>query len=111
MSEPMNFLVMAEEFQEAKLRFEDALVNVGLGEFEEMGWDSYDASLELYDVSVARKPLTPDQQKVIRDYGFSKVYANYIDGTAEVYHWKWPEPKPVKGHPVEHKTFKGVPFQ
>ena len=96
MSEPFDFELLYGQFQNAVMKFENALVDVGLAEFEEMSHDSYDGSLELFDVYTEKKPLTPEQQIVIHKHGFSKAYVNYRDGTAEVYEWNFRDFKAVK---------------
>lgn len=115
MTEPFDFLEVATEYNRRKTVFEDALMEKGLGDYCEFGWDQYDDSLELYRVNPERKCLTEQEQKVIYEHGFIKAYVNYSDGRAEVYDWglnrKTPGFKAVNGLQVSNHNSKEVPFQ
>lgn len=56
-------------------RFEDALEEV-VGEFEGIGHDDYDQSLEIYGAPENTR-LSEAAQRLIRDAGFGKVYLNH----------------------------------
>lgn len=102
-----NFLAVYEEYFEKTIAFEDALIEVGLGDYVSFSCDTYDASLELFHVNDKREGLTEEQQKVIHDHGFAKVYVNYNAGDAVVYDWgsnKLEEFKPATPHPVNNRN-------
>lgn len=67
---------------------EDMLCNLGV-EFEKIGWDYYDYSLELLGVHTDHR-LTEEAQKAIHDCGFFRVCLNHKDGWETYYHWKEP---------------------
>lgn len=94
---------MTEKFAEAafkfswiKSAFEDKLNEVlGGGDYEDIGWDSYDCSLEICKVSNDIR-LSIEAQKFIFDSGFSKVYVNHNDEWETHYGWG-AEFKPQRG--------------
>jgi hypothetical protein len=55
--------------------FEDALESL-IGEFDGLGHDSYDQSLEIYGAPEDTR-LSEEAQKLIRDAGFGMVYLNH----------------------------------
>jgi len=59
-------------------QFEDDLYEAG-AEFEKSGYDSYDNSVELYDVPPDHR-LPEAAQKIIHAAGFSIAYVNHTDG-------------------------------
>ncbi len=61
----------------AKARLEDALYEAGV-QFEKIGTDDYDSSLEIYDAPPEQR-LTAEQQKIIFDAGFLQVFMNHTD--------------------------------
>ena len=86
-------VAFAMTFLESK--FEEALSDSGL-EFEKLGWDYYDASLEIYDVPNDAR-LSEAQQKIIWDAGFGKVYVNHLDKWETHYSWKTDAFQAVRG--------------
>jgi hypothetical protein len=61
----------------AENELEEALSNAGIN-FEKLGWDYYDCSLEIYGVEPICR-LSVDAQKVIHAAGFATVYVNHTD--------------------------------
>jgi predicted deacetylase len=72
---PINQRLFDGTFAEAAL--EELLDEAGV-EFEKIGWDHYDNSLELYDVPPEYR-LSDEAKKVIFDAGFSICYMNHTD--------------------------------
>lgn len=58
----------------AKAEIEESLTI----EYEELGWDPYDESLEIYGVAPDIR-LDGPQLQAIHEAGFHKVYVNHID--------------------------------
>jgi hypothetical protein len=79
------------EGERAKIALEDSLFDIGVP-FEELGFDDYDCSLELFDVDDEYR-LSVEAQKLIYDAGFIKVYMNHKN--------KW----------ETHYTFLSAPFK
>lgn len=65
-------------FEAAKDKFETALSDAGV-EYDHIGGDWYDNSLEIYGVAPDWRP-SDAVQKLCLEAGFSKVYANHDDG-------------------------------
>ena len=61
----------------AESELEDALSDTGL-EFERLGWDDYDNSLEIYGVPSACR-LSDAARKIIQEAGFAVCYLNHVD--------------------------------
>ena len=59
-------------------RFEEQLDHL-VGEFERLGHDHYDQSLEIRETANDAR-LSEDAQRLIRDAGFCKAYVNHLDG-------------------------------
>lgn len=82
----------------AKCEMESQLYDAGV-QFDEIGWDYYDCSLEIYGVPADCR-LTAAVQKIIYDSGFARVFVNHQDkwethytfpregGFAEVKGWR-----------------------
>jgi hypothetical protein len=79
-----KFADLAFEFDKVKAEFEDDLFD--LINFDSIGWDFYDISLELYNVDNGAR-LSEEAQRFIYDAGFRKVYLNYSDGWEVHYSW------------------------
>lgn len=47
-------------------------------EFDHLGWDSYDNSLEIHGVAVDFR-CSSEQLKLVWNMGFTKLYVNHID--------------------------------
>jgi len=90
------FAEVAFEMQYAQAHFEDALVDAGIDDFTELGWDDYDCSLEIYGVPDNVR-LNEAQQKLIFDAGFATVYVNHKDGSETHYNWHRQEFKADRG--------------
>lgn len=83
-------------------RFEDQLEDL-IGEFEKLGHDDYDQSLEIYGVPEDVR-LGEDAQRLIRDAGFHKVYVNH-PGERETRwetHYTFDGELPVRGWRRQH---------
>ena len=81
----------------AESRFEEDLCEVLGGDFDRLGTDHYDASLEIYKVDDHVR-LSEAAQRLIYDAGFGKVYVNHKDGWQTHYSWPGRDPfAPVKG--------------
>ena len=84
----------------AESELEDLLAEVGV-EFERIGWDEYDCSLELYGVPADHR-LHADMQRIIQSEGFGKVYVNHTDKWETHYTFGHREFKEVKGWRVSY---------
>lgn len=91
-----KFAELAFDFQHARANFEGDLEDAGLLDFNGIGWDYYDCSLELERVGNDVR-LTEAQQRVIFDAGFAKVYVNHLDGWETHYSWHGAEFKANRG--------------
>lgn len=84
--------------------------------FDHLGWDHYDNSLEIYEVADDDR-LSPKDQQTIWEAGFSKCYVNHKNKWETHYSWwkagnKQGEPfKPIDGWRVSypHKRNDGDP--
>lgn len=74
----------------AESELEDLLTDAGV-EFERLGWDSYDWSVEIYGVAPDAR-LSVDAQKVLYKAGFAKAYVNHTDKWETHYRFKFDEP-------------------
>lgn len=90
-----QFADIAYDFDLARSRFEAALDDVGV-QFEDLGWDHYDDSLEVIGAPDDLR-LTEAAQRVIFDAGFSKVFVNHASGWETHYSWGPGEFKPHRG--------------
>ena len=81
-------------FESAQYDFEEALEKVGV-EFERLGWDHYDNSVELYGVGDDVRPVPA--QRVVRAAGFSTAYVNHENGWETHYSWSGEEFVPCRG--------------
>lgn len=77
----------------AESALSDQLRNAGI-EFERVGFDDYDNSLELHGVAPDGR-LSIEAQKAIHAAGFSKVYVNHTDQWETHYNW----PAAFTSHP------------
>jgi hypothetical protein len=89
----------------AENELEDMLCEAGV-EFERLGWDSYDVSLEIHGVPPESR-LSDDIQRMIHGAGFGKVYVNHTDKWETHYSWPLGEFIPVKGWRVSYPHKRG----
>ena len=61
----------------AECELEELLSCAGV-EFERLGWDDYDCSVEIHGVAPEAR-LSVEAQKVIHAAGFAKAYVNHTD--------------------------------
>lgn len=89
-------------------RFEDDLKDL-IGEFEKLGHDDYDQSLEIWGAP-ANARLGEEAQRLIRDAGFGRVYLNHglpgDEGRWETLYTFRDGPLPVRGW---HKRYVSDP--
>lgn len=91
-----KFADAAFKFSWIKNAFEDRLQELlAPFDYDEIGWDSYDGSLEICKVHDDAR-LSIEAQKFIAESGFSKVYVNHLDGWETHYGWG-AEFKPQRG--------------
>jgi hypothetical protein len=86
-----GFAGKAFAFLVEQSEFEDALSEL-LGEqneYEKIGWDYYDSSLEIYGLTDACR-LSDEAQRFISGQGFVKVYLNHLNGWETHYTWNLP---------------------
>lgn len=90
----------------AESSLEDAIDAAGC-EYEKLGWDYYDCSLELHGCAPGfRLPL--EAQKIIHDAGFFKCYVNHTDKWETHYGFKPNEPfQESKGWRVSYPHKRG----
>lgn len=77
----MSFAEKAFGFDIVKSAFEDsllALLGEG-GDYQSIGWDEYDHSLEIYGCCPNLR-LSLEAQAFIYSEGFGRIYANHLDG-------------------------------
>jgi len=75
----MNIAEIFFQFSDAREEFEEQLVQLVGEQFEDIGWDDYDCSLELYKCSPDLR-LSLEAFQFIQSAGFSKIYVNHTDG-------------------------------
>lgn len=63
--------------REAECELEILLADAGVV-FSRIGWDSYDASVEMHGVPADYR-LSVEAQRAIHDAGFVKAYVNHVD--------------------------------
>ena len=82
------------------------LRNAGMN-FERLGWDHYDCSVELHEVPPDFR-LTPEMQRVIHEVGFAIAYLNHTDKW-ETHYSSHPmkEFQPSKGWRVSYPQKRG----
>lgn len=66
-----------EDDPPAKVQMISLLRDAG-AQFEKIGWDGYDGSIELYCVPVHWR-MPPVLQRLLWDNGFTKAYVNHVD--------------------------------
>lgn len=87
---------------EAESELEVQLYEAGLKDFDRLGWDWYDCSLEIYGVPADFR-LPEDMQRICHAAGFAKVYVNHVDKWETHYDWKHDAPFTVsKGWRVSY---------
>lgn len=91
----------------AECEIEDQLADAGV-QFEKIGWDHYDWSLEIFDVPPDHR-LSEEAQRFAHSAGFAKVYVNHTDGWET--HYSLPRPgkefAPIKGWRVSYPHKRG----
>jgi hypothetical protein len=75
---------------DAAYELERLLENVGV-EFQRLGWDWYDRSVEVHGVAPNAR-LSIEAQRAIHEAGFSTAYVNHTDKWETHYHFKPEEP-------------------
>lgn len=85
---PIKFAQAMFDYHQGESEFTDALVDAGFGEYERIGGDYYDCSIEFYKVDDDLR-MSPEAQKIVRDAGFAKAYVNHKDGWETHYSWDW----------------------
>lgn len=91
----MGLLNAFEEFQRERSSFEDELHDLNVGDYDSLGYDGYDSSIEFYGCEDVMR-LTPEQQRVVIRAGFLKAYVNHRDGWQTHYSFG-KEGQPVRG--------------
>lgn len=91
----MKFSETMFGFHTAESDFEDALVDAGFGQFERIGGDHYDNSIEFYGVENGAR-LTDAAQRIVFEAGFSKAYLNHEDLWET--HYNWDQRNPFAAH-------------
>lgn len=90
----------------AEGELEDMLSNAGV-EFERLGWDSYDCSVEIYGVAPEFR-LSDEVQRQIYEAGFAKAYVNHTDKWETHYSFTRSKKfRPVKGWRVSYPHKRG----
>jgi hypothetical protein len=89
----MKLLDAFAAFQEARSQFEDALHDEGVSEYESLGYDLYDSSVEFLNCHNAMR-LTEDQQRIIINAGFDIAYVKHQNGWETQYYFR--ERQPVR---------------
>lgn len=69
--------------------FEELLAEAGFEDYDTIGHDHYDSSIEFYKVGNDAR-LSDKAQQIIHEAGFAKAYVNHHDGWET--HYKWGEP-------------------
>ena len=92
MSEKDKFANVAYEFDRRRSDFEESLDD--LVEFDRIGWDHYDNSIEIYGVSPDTR-LSEAAQNFLRESGFSIAFVNHSDGWET--HYSRLQDSPSKG--------------
>lgn len=89
----------------AESNFEDVLIAAGLTDWDTLGCDGYDQSLEVYKVQDDNR-LTPEGVDAILGLGFAKIYVNHRDGWETHYSGDnrsgWRRRKTEKGFEMSH---------
>lgn len=85
----------------AEAELEARLYDAGMTEFDRLGWDEYDCSLEIYGVP-AEFRLTEDMQRICHDAGFATVFVNHVDKWETHYNFRGEEFKLSKGWRVSY---------
>lgn len=92
----------------AEAELEDALSDAGV-EFESLGWDGYDCSVEILGVPAGYR-LSEAAQRIIHGAGFAKVYVHHADKWETHYGFKPGEPfAPSEGWRVSYPCRRGEP--
>lgn len=76
---PSSFAERWWDHLQAMDNVEDKLLEFGCSEFEKLGTDNYDSSLEIYGAANEIR-LSEEAQQYIVGLGFAKVYVNHLDG-------------------------------
>lgn len=80
-----DFANLAFEFSHVQFAFEDELCE--LIDYDKIGWDEYDHSIEIYGVPEDAS-LTEAAQQFIFDNGFIRCWLNHKDGWETHYAWR-----------------------
>lgn len=92
----------------ARAELENLLDEAGM-EYETIGWDDYDSSLEIRGVPADHRP-TEEVQRVFHASGFATVFVNHVDGWETHFNYKRGEPFAMKdGWRVSYGHRRGEP--
>ena len=107
MKSDRGFSSVMFEYHSDESKFEEFLVDQGL-EFDHIGGDDYDNSIEFYGVS-DENVLTPEMQEFIfNKHGFTMVYLNHENGS-ETHYSQYDGVKnerrtlPIEGRKINYK--------
>ena len=106
---PKTFSQIGFEYNVQLSLFEDAMVEAGLENWDKLGYDDYDSSLEIYGVENDIR-LNTELQELFLKHGFMKVYVNHKDGWETHYNFYYNDETksgdkqnlPVKGWRVRY---------
>lgn len=85
------------DFRERQSEWEEGLYDlIGEFDFDKLGTDGYDCSLEIYKASDDLR-LSAEAQAYCRDAGFGKVYVNHKDGWQTHYSELYDAELPLRG--------------
>lgn len=68
------------DVMEIESRIEDGILDAGLEDFDKIGGDWYDNSIEIYGVENDTRLNEATKRFLLEECGFSKVYVNHKDG-------------------------------
>jgi hypothetical protein len=74
----MGFANLAFDYSTAQYLFEEELDKLGIN-YDKIGWDYYDSSLEIYG-AVDDCRLSTAAQEFIFNEGFMKIFVNHLNG-------------------------------
>lgn len=97
MSEPRNLQHEWERWLTLLGQFEDELCDMGAGDFDHLGHDPYDMSIEFLKCDNDMR-LSEDAQRFVRNSGFQVAYLNHDDGSETIYRWAAGDSEPHPGY-------------
>lgn len=99
MNDPVtiNFATAMFQYHDAECSFAEQICDAGFGDYNRIGGDHYDNSIEFYQVDDSAR-MNEAAQRVVYDAGFSKAFVNHKDGWETHYSWSQrDEFKPSRG--------------